>query len=73
MSSDSDNVAPSGIEARAPQEEIRLARQNGELLGDLVARYGADAVVQALGVQGVAHILGLDEPIDRTYDDDDYF
>ncbi len=50
---------------------IRTARANGELLGDLVNRYGADLVVQALGVCGVAHILGLDEPIERFYEEDD--
>lgn len=39
--------------------QIQLERQRGELLGTLVDRWGAEAVVEALGVKHVACSLGV--------------
>jgi len=44
-------------------EEIRCERDRGELLGPLVDRYGAHAVVQALGMMHIAASLGIDTPV----------
>lgn len=42
-------------------EAIRYARfEEGELLGPMIDRFGADKVVRALGVIGVASILGIE-------------
>lgn len=45
----------------ASDDEIRELRRNGELLGPLVDRFGADAVVRALGVMHIADALGITE------------
>jgi hypothetical protein len=42
-------------------EAIRYARfEEGDLLGPMIDRFGADKVVRALSVMGVAAILGID-------------
>jgi hypothetical protein len=46
--------------------EVRLRRRGGWALGTLVDHFGADVVVEALSVIGVASILGLD-----NYENDD--
>lgn len=49
---------------------IRNARYlSNKTLGELIDRYGTDAVVQALGVHGISHILGLDEYV-GDYDEE---
>ncbi len=43
--------------------KIQTERHRGELLGPLIDRYGAQIVVQALGVMHCAHSLGVaDQP-----------
>ena len=42
---------------------IKLAYQEGELLGMLVDRFGVDLVVEGLGVNRVAWILGVNESV----------
>jgi hypothetical protein len=51
--------------------EIQVARQRGELLGPLCEKYGAEAVVKALGVKHVAVALGVqdDEDAREVLDD----
>jgi hypothetical protein len=51
-------------------EQVREDRRRGDLLGELVDRYGAGLVVQALGVNHVACALGLRDEING--DDDDF-
>lgn len=58
-------------ESPADPQQIRDDRfARGKLLGELIDTYGADAVVKALGVQAIAHILGLNEPIPDPAEDD---
>jgi hypothetical protein len=40
-------------------EEIRLRRQRGDLLGPLTDQYGADLIVEALGISHIAGSLGV--------------
>lgn len=54
-------------------EQIRKDRNEKSVpLGILIKDYGADKVVEALGVLAIAHILGLDEFIDEydTYEEE---
>lgn len=49
------------MEIDLEDEAIRYARfHEGDLLGPMIDRFGADKVVRALGVMGVARILGID-------------
>ena len=55
-------------------EEIRAARAAGELLGTLTDRFGAAAVVDALGVAHVAYSLldvRADDPEPNRDEDDE--
>ena len=40
-------------------KQIRKERSEGELIGPLTDKYGADKVVEALGVMHVARSLGV--------------
>jgi hypothetical protein len=51
------------MEADEILEKIRTERRDGELLGPLTDRYGAAAVVKALGVSHVAWSLGVREEV----------
>lgn len=44
--------------------------ERGHTLGELTDRYGAGAVVKALGVAYMAHALGVDRPIEESDDDE---
>jgi hypothetical protein len=59
-------------EQETGKEQIRADRRNGALLGPLVDRYGAEAVVLALGVSHVACALGvsMSEPDDAESPDE---
>lgn len=53
-------------------EQIRQERANGELLGPLLDKYGAEAVVRACGVSHIACSLGVcdhEEPEDDEVQD----
>lgn len=51
-------------------EEIRQDRRRGELLGPMTKKYGAVAIVAALGVPHVADSLGVWDDDDQQYDED---
>lgn len=50
----------------ALSEMIRSERDRGELLGPLTQKYGADAVVKALGVMRLAEDLGVAKPYEPS-------
>jgi len=53
-------------------DRIRADRhERDHALGTLIDRYGANAVVAALGVHYLAYALGLDAP-QVDYDDEDF-
>lgn len=52
-------------------EAIKLERTGGELLGTLVDRYGAEMVVEALGIPHLSWSLGIKPGIEADYEDDE--
>lgn len=52
-------------------DAILAERANGELLGPLIEKYGAPAVVDALGVAHLANTLLLDGPSPSESSDPD--
>lgn len=63
---------PSDETIEALDETIRAERDRGELLGPLTQKYGATAVVRALGVMELAELLGVAETYEPSESNEDY-